>query len=272
MAAAAHAEPGAPEPDIGTEVRGVFALKCAGCHGPDLERPKGRFGYVLDLRRVAANPEMVIPGKLAESELWMLVKHSEMPPPDSPRGPLSSAQKEIISKWIEAGAPDVVASAESSPLTIEEEVVRPNQTALDRSIGWIGKFHLLVVHFPIALVVAAGLAEMWAVWRKLPRPLESVRYCLWLAALAVVPTAALGWLLAASGNGAASPRLLLAHRWLGTAAAACLLITTFCAERDARRAIRSRVVTLLLVAAIIITSATAHLGGLLAWGTDFFSY
>ena len=57
----AKAQPSPPVRDIGGEVRGVFATRCAGCHGPDLAKPKGRFGYVLDLRRIAANPEMVIP-------------------------------------------------------------------------------------------------------------------------------------------------------------------------------------------------------------------
>jgi mono/diheme cytochrome c family protein len=92
--------------NLAEEARGVFKAKCAGCHGPDLPRPKGRFGYVLDLRRVAANPEIVIPGRPAESELWALVEHDEMPPPDSPHGPLSPAQKEAIRAWIAAGAPE----------------------------------------------------------------------------------------------------------------------------------------------------------------------
>src|SRR5690242_13521214 len=38
--------------DLGGDVLRVFAAKCAGCHGPNLPKPKGRFGYVLDLRRV----------------------------------------------------------------------------------------------------------------------------------------------------------------------------------------------------------------------------
>jgi mono/diheme cytochrome c family protein len=93
-------------PSLADEARAVFKAKCAGCHGPDLEKPQGRFGYVLDLAKIAANPEMVVPGRLAESELWALVSHNEMPPPDSPRGPLTPAQKEAIKKWIAAGAPE----------------------------------------------------------------------------------------------------------------------------------------------------------------------
>jgi mono/diheme cytochrome c family protein len=100
----AHSTPKVVNP--AAEVRGVFTAKCAGCHGPDLPKPKGRFGYVLDLRRLATDPEKVIPGRPAESELWALVEHDEMPPPDSPHGPLSPAQKEVIRTWIAAGAPN----------------------------------------------------------------------------------------------------------------------------------------------------------------------
>ena len=98
--------------DIGTEVRAIFSAKCAGCHGSDLAQPEGRFGYVLDLKRIAANPELVIPGSPDESELWHLVKGDEMPPPDSPQGSLSPERKDVIRDWIRLGAPDVVSKPE----------------------------------------------------------------------------------------------------------------------------------------------------------------
>jgi hypothetical protein len=51
-----------------------------------------------------------------------------------------------------------------------------------------------------------------------------------------------------------------------------LVITAVCAERDARRGQRSRSVRLLLTSGILITVFTAHLGGLLDRGEDFFNY
>src|SRR4051794_4981849 len=80
--------------DLAADVRAVFSAKCAACHGPDLAKPKGRFGYVLDLGRVAGNREMVVPGAPDESELWELVRRGEMPPADSPGGPLIADQQE----------------------------------------------------------------------------------------------------------------------------------------------------------------------------------
>jgi uncharacterized membrane protein/mono/diheme cytochrome c family protein len=256
----------APAADPGSAARAVFAARCGGCHGADLPRPRGRFGYVLDLRRVAGNPEMVIPGRPDESELWALVRHDDMPPPGSAGGPLTAAEKEAVRAWIAAGAPDATAAepAEREPA--------PAAPPADRTLRWVGKLHLLAVHFPIALVIAAGLAELLAAWRRERVPSAAGRYCLGLAAAAAVPTAALGWLHAAAGNGASAPGLLFAHRWLGTAAAAWLVVTAIAAERDARRGVRTGRVRLLLAVGVLLTAAAAHLGGLLDHGAEFFEW
>jgi uncharacterized membrane protein/mono/diheme cytochrome c family protein len=272
---AASGQAAAPVRDFGGEVRAIFATKCAGCHGPDLAKPKGRFGYVLDLRRVAGNPEMVIPRRPTESELWVLVERDEMPPADSPHGALTQEQKEVIRGWIAAGAQDASPVASDSAPLVQSELALPSPgitISAERLLRWLGKFHLLLLHFPIALFFAAGVGEGWSVWRRNPLPSESVRFCLWLAALGAIPTAGLGWLFAASGNGASSPQLLTAHRWLGTSAAVCLLVTALCAERDGRSLTRSRHVWLLLICGCLITALTAHFGGLLSRGEDFLSY
>jgi len=266
--------------DLGTEARSIFAAKCASCHGPDLVKPKGRFGYVLDLRRVAANPEMVIPGEPAESEMWQLIAHNEMPPADSPRGPLRSDQKETIREWIAAGAPDASLPISDSPASgdtgdmgdIGEAEPPATLAGVDRFLGWVGKFHLLFLHFPIALFVAAGAGEMLSILRRTSRPSEAVRFCLWFGLLAAVPTVALGWLFAAAGNGVTSPQLLLAHRWLGTAAAVWFGVTALTAERDHRQRTRSWTVRLLLASGIAVTGAAAHVGGLIVHGREFFTY
>jgi uncharacterized membrane protein/mono/diheme cytochrome c family protein len=262
--------------DLGSEVRALFANKCAGCHGADLAKPKGRFGYVLDLRRVAENPDMVIPRSPSESELWVLVERGEMPPEDAPQGPLTPAQKEIVREWIAAGAPDASPIASDSvppandpadpPITVKE------LSFADRTLRWLGKFHLLLLHFPIALAVAAGIAEVWSVYRRRALPSESVRFCLWIGACAAIPAAVFGWLHAAAGNGAGSPQILLAHRWLGTTAAVWIVLTAVFAERDARRQVRTWRVRFLLATGILLTTLAAHFGGLLAQGSDFFTY
>jgi hypothetical protein len=249
--------------------------KCAACHGPDLVKPKGRFGYVLDLPRVAANPEFVVPSQPAESELWVLVQRDEMPPPDAPQGPLTRAEKEIIREWIAAGSPDASSNAgvSTSPAPSVLAPAATETNALWRFLVWLGKFHFVLLHFPIALVMVAGLGEVWSVRQGNSQTSEWVRICLALAAIAAIPTAAFGWLFAAGGNGVGSPQLLAFHRWLGTSAAVWLVLAAGWAERDTRRGGRGgRVRRLLLGTGILLTAVTAHLGGLLAHGVDFFSY
>src|SRR5258708_30181808 len=102
--------------DLASEVLAVFWAKCAGCHGPNLARPKGRFGYVLDLARVAGNRDMVVPSFPDESELWELVRRGEMPLEESPTGPLTEREKETIHDWIAGGAPaGPISSAVENP-------------------------------------------------------------------------------------------------------------------------------------------------------------
>jgi mono/diheme cytochrome c family protein/uncharacterized membrane protein len=252
-------------------VRQVLEAKCAGCHGPDLEKPRGRFGYVLDLERVAANPEMVVPSFPNESELWVLVQRNEMPPIDSPHGPLSAEQKETIRAWIASGAPNVTSTA-TETVAADNKNGEAQGFLMGRILLWVGRFHLLAIHFPIALVLAAGVAEMWWARQHSLHSSPAVRFCLWLGALMAVPTATLGWLFAAAGNGTQSPQLLLIHRSLGTATAISLIVVATCAEFDFRRGRRRQWVRFLILAGAVITALTAHFGGLLVHGTVFFYY
>jgi mono/diheme cytochrome c family protein/uncharacterized membrane protein len=265
------AAPGAGR-DLAAEVRAVFSAKCAGCHGAHLARPKGRFGYVLDLQRVAGNPEMVVPSSPDESELWALVRNNEMPPSDSPSGALTAEQKEAVRAWIAAGAPAGGAPAAPSALPPTtrpaDEGTRP--PSVGRVLRWLGRFHLLLLHFPIALLAAAGAGELCCAWRGARAPSPAVRFCLCLGAAAAVPTVALGWLHALDGHGAGSPRLLALHRWLGTVGGLWAVGAAALSELDARRGVRSWRVRLLVLVGALLVALTGHFGGLLAHGERFF--
>lgn len=258
--------------DPAAEVRSVFAAKCAGCHGPDLAKPKGRFGYVLDLARVAGNREMVVPSAPDESELWELVRSNEMPPEDSPAGPLTKEQKEVIRAWIAAGAPPVSANAADAIPTPEsgrDTTAAPSQSLVRRTLRLLGKFHLLVLHFPIALLFAAAAGEVWFAWRGSPAPAPAVRFCVLFGAAAAVAAAALGWLHAWSGSGARTPAVLGLHRWLGTTAAVWAVGTALLSEWDERRGTRSHRFRVALFIGALLVGAAAHFGGVLVHGDDF---
>jgi Planctomycete cytochrome C len=144
---------------LANQTRAIFSVKCVECHGADLERPKGKFGYVLDLARVAANPKMIVPGNPKKSELYQMLVYDEMPGKGNTKGPLMPEQKDMVKRWIEAGAPAPTANESvpaARPLTLGHRIIRD-----------IGQFHALTTHFPIALLVVALPAElMWTLTQK----------------------------------------------------------------------------------------------------------
>lgn len=276
---AAEPHTGEGQQDLASEVRAVFAGKCAGCHGPGLPKPRGRFGYVLDLGRMAANPKMVVPFDPEGSKLWVLVRDEEMPPEGHPAGPLSPGEKGAVRAWIAAGAPAAPPgpSPGTSPSTVPAAEGKGSGSrglpSGKRVLGWLGKFHILVVHFPIALLLAAAAGELWCVWRRRPAPWAAVRFCVFLGAGGAAAAVVLGWLDADFGGyGAGAADLLRLHRWVGTGAGLWAVATALLSERDALRGRRSWTFRLLLGIGALLVGAAGHLGGGLVHGEDFFNW
>jgi hypothetical protein len=140
-------------------------------------------------------------------------------------------------------------------------------------LRWIGKFHIPIIHFPIALVMAAAMGELWALWRGSRSPSAVVRFCVLLGAGGAVAAVVLGWLHADFGGyGTGSPQSLGVHRWLGTAAGFWALVLAVFSEADARRGRRSLLFRFLLGAGALLLGAVGHLGGTLVHGEEFFDW
>src|SRR5258705_13416204 len=90
---------------------------------------------------------------------------------------------------------------------------------LTHSLEWISRFHVVVVHFPIALLLTAALAEAMVMWRGATELVSVARFCVRLGAAGAIGAAALGW-TRGSYSGDASA-ILAFHRWIGTAACIC---------------------------------------------------
>src|SRR5262249_13935964 len=148
------------------------------------------------------------------------VRRDEMPPADSPTGPLSPAQKDVIRAWIAAGAPSAAITTPQAnrPLSDSDESQATAQLAASQGLPKpsllsslprrLSAFHILVVHFPIALLISAALAELLSTWRGTRVPSPTVRFCVLLGAAGAVAAAALGWLHAWNGYGAGMPLTL----------------------------------------------------------------
>src|SRR5215475_12903622 len=77
----------------------------------------------------------------------------------------------------------------------------------------LGRFHVIVVHFPIALLLVAGLAEAWAWFRK--RESKVALPCLVLGTISGLVSVGSGWLHRTDGNWEGTA--FTAHLYLGFA-------------------------------------------------------
>lgn len=254
----ARAQPRPPDvladPERNVQVLTFFANKCSECHGSQVAEPEGEFGYILDLPRLIQERQ-VIPGEPDNSRLYRMLARGKMPPRDAKNGPAAPEEVDLVRRWIagESGAP-----------TAPPVAPRPKPLVL------LGRLHVLVIHFPIGLMVAAALADAFA-WRWPRQGLADARnFCAVLGALGAAAAAGLGWLNAWADH--KSGEYLDLHRWLGTAAAciavlAAIVVLTWHRPGAGRRALFARI---LLLAGAALIGVAAHFGGMMVYGGNYF--
>jgi mono/diheme cytochrome c family protein/uncharacterized membrane protein len=261
--------------EIATRVHQIFEAKCADCHGSHLPKPKGKFGYVLDIGRVGLNPKYVVAGNVTDSELFQMVKNNEMPGEDADVPPLTPEELKTVARWIELGAPGETAK-NSTPIAAATTTEAPSVGFGQRLLRWFGKFHSASTHFPVALLLIAVLAEIGAWWLRRPEWTLLVRFLVVIGALSSIPTATLGWLVDFPvTSGSSLGTVYNVHKWIGTATAvwavvcAVLLCMNECAEGSPER---RRFRGALMLGALLI-SVTGFLGGaLVAGGLDHYKF
>jgi YHS domain-containing protein/uncharacterized membrane protein/mono/diheme cytochrome c family protein len=126
-----------------------------------------------------------------------------------------------------------------------------------------GRFHPLLVHLPIGLIVVLAFLELLT--RFFPRYAKanaSAGAILALAVPASVASAVCGWLLSLGGGYEAD--LLQWHKWTGTAVAALCAVLGLMYWLDFKKAYR-----LGLGATCLVLVWTSHFGGSLTHGKDY---
>jgi len=130
---------------------------------------------------------------------------------------------------------------------------------------FIGRFHPLAVHFPIALILLVPILELAGLNYRFSYLRLSARFVLGLATLGATVAAILGWCLARSGGHSGS--LVTQHMWGGISlAAVCWLCWILRARASERRL--GLMYAAALATSIVLVSWTGYRGGQLSRGED----
>jgi len=131
-----------------------------------------------------------------------------------------------------------------------------------------GRLHPLLVHFPIALILIAAIAELVSVTTKFPEwhtvAVANVR----AGSAFAVASAGAGWLLASSRIVEASHALEW-HRWLGLMAALAAVAAALATREIDRPPRRLWLYRIALISAAGCVAVAGHFGAVLVWGADF---
>lgn len=193
----------------------------------------------------------------------------------------AAAQPSSATSW------SMAAAVSASAMSVGEDAAQPTGGADlgdDDDDGgsdfWyqVGKLHFVVLHFPIALLLAAMLSEILGLASK-TRDYDIVtRFCLFTGALGSLVTAPLGWIDAGMPNWtlASFTSNMGIHRWLGTLSAVLAVALALWVSSSLRRARRAAPAGLpavlppltngqryLLYVVAMLTGVAAHFGGIM---------
>ena len=129
----------------------------------------------------------------------------------------------------------------------------------------IGRFHPLLVHLPIGILLFAFLLEGMKRWNQDNTLDRAIQLALLAGAVFAVASAATGlWL---SNEGGYDEAMLSRHKWAGIALAGVSVLLYF--AHSAKTGAFSKFYTPLFLGAMGLLLATGHLGGNITHGSDF---
>jgi hypothetical protein len=147
---------------------------------------------------------------------------------------------------------------------IEERPLIDPDSTLYKAVKYTGKFHIMVLHFPIAFLIGAAVVQWYLVARG--KGASVVAVMLWFGALGAVAAATLGWMYAYDSVyfGEEDIKLLFWHRWLGTGTAVLALVVL-----SLRKKLGPKSLAVALTLCVGLVAAAAHFGASLVYGPEF---
>jgi mono/diheme cytochrome c family protein/uncharacterized membrane protein len=261
--------PAAPETRATGE---LFRKRCVKCHAADGTGSQGRdrFDEIPDFTNASWQ------ARRSDAELQSSIldgKGEDMPPA---RGKISQEQARSLVAYVRRFGP-----TSEEPAQHAQDGLRPPEPSeaklpssqLGKLIRWLGKFHPPAVHFPIALLTAAAVAEFLRMITG-KREFDAItRYCVWFGTVSAIVAGALGWF---RGGFRLSDTfwVTMTHRWLGTSTVAVALLALVLSElgrRPDRHWTRIWSRGALFVLAALVTM-TGFFGGAIVFGLDHYRW
>jgi uncharacterized membrane protein len=144
-------------------------------------------------------------------------------------------------------------------------LVPPDGNERAQLLQFVGRFHLLAVHLPIALLVMVPVLELAGRSRYFPYLLPSAEFILGVATCGAIVAAALGWCLARSGGYSGS--LVTQHMWGGVFVAIAAWLCWVLRARSSESHL-DPVYAIALLATVGLVSFTGYRGGQVSQGEN----
>ncbi len=142
----------------------------------------------------------------------------------------------------------------------------------DDGATWVllGRLHPLLVHFPIAMILAAAMVELVLIVRRESTPSTIASFCVWVGTVFACLATWCGWVLGEETGGGETLEL---HRWFGVAATAVLLAVVLCwiIQRISHSNWSYQAYRGGLWGGAILIVVTSVYGGDMVWGRDWLS-
>ncbi len=146
--------------------------------------------------------------------------------------------------------------------------ISPDSSPFSKLMAAFGKYHPLIVHFPIALLLTAAFAQVLNIRAKNGHYDTAVKLLVWTGALGALGAGVLGWMH--SGPVQAGENVVMStHRWIGTLLLIGGLVTAFVMAKAAKKEggiSKSMIFNVLLFGLALAVSVNGFLGGALAHG------
>lgn len=128
---------------------------------------------------------------------------------------------------------------------------------------WVGQFHLIFLHFPIALINLLVISEGLSAWYRQPMYEATSKFLMISAAVLAPPTAILGLIYSYSASYYGPTEIFLWwHMWFGVGTALLAVMTALIREGEGVNRLYYGCLTLLF----LILNITGFLGGRVSFG------